>query len=88
MHSKLSSTQHLQLAEIISLLTQSLQERATNDTHYAFTNVPSANKEIQRICLHSKYSILQNIPKPHTTYDSDLGVILPVDIVKMLYYSG
>ena len=82
LHSELSPKQQLRLAESIRLLMQSLQERESNNTLYAFTNIPSTNKSIQRIFFHSKHSMLKNIPTPDATYDNDLCVILPIDPVK------
>ena len=82
LHSLLSPSEQLELAEITRLLMQSLQERESNDALYAFTIVPSTNNDIQRMCLRGKYSILQNIPKPSTDYDGDLCVISAVEAIK------
>ena len=82
LHSELSPTQRLQLAEINQLLIDSFQERSSNEAIYAFTNIPTTIKDMQIICLRSKYSIWQNMPKPNTIYESNLGIILPSDAVK------
>ena len=37
---------------------------------------------LQRACLQSKYSILQNIPKPKTRHDKDSCNMLLIDSVK------
>ena len=82
LHSELSPTQQVQLAEIKQLLMHSFQERSSNEAIYAFANILTAIKEMQRICLRSKHSIWQNIPKPNTTYESNLGIMLPSNAVK------
>ena len=82
LRSQMSPTEQEELAEIMQLLLQSLQEREYNDTLYAFASIPCTNTDIQRICSRGKYSILQNIPKPSTEYDGDLCVISAVEAIK------
>ena len=82
LHNQLSQKEQLELAEIMRLLIQSLQERESNDALCTFTNIPSINKEIERTCLRSKHFMLQNMSKPKTTHDGNLCVMNAVEDAK------
>ena len=59
-----------------------MNQRDSNNTLCAFTNIPATEKEMQTICLRSKTSIMKNIPLQKVAYDKDLAAIISSDPVK------
>ena len=64
------------------LVMDSMKKRESNETFFAFTNIPRNKKEIQHMFLNSKHSIMKNILSPKVQYGNELAMISPTELVK------
>ena len=79
---ELPPSQQLDLGQILSMTINSHEERKNSNESYAFTQIPTTKKMINKISLKNKQSIMGNSPKPSIVVNSNFSVISPMHAIK------